>query len=423
MKAVVVGAGVGGLASAAALSKAGWDVVVVEKSPDARPIGAALVLWSNAFRALDLIDPGLGGELGTGVAVHGQAALRRPDGSDLIRLKPRQLDDGSGIPPQLVGRPALHAALRSRLPADALRLGRTATNVTQQPDGATVTVEPSTPDPDVTGPGSGGPKAVEPETYHADLVVAADGIGSRLRSLVDSASVVASAGYATWRGMAPAGAIELSEGGETWGVGQRFGYSTRSDGGLYWYATLANHDSRLWRATSEPMELDRLQHLFREWHHPIGSILQATPIGSVFRTETAYLWPLPSSFVHDRLALLGDAAHAMTPDLGQGACQALEDAAELGLALDGGVHGRVVDVPGSLRTYDRLRRPRTTRVAKRARTIGRAAQLDAPAATTVRNALIRLLPARLAVAGIGDVTAWKPSTERRGRGRPVSAPS
>lgn len=109
---------------------------------------------------------------------------------------------------------------------------------------------------------------------------------------------------------------------------------------------------------------------FSGWHEPIGQVLAATNPGAVLRHDVCDLRPTPATYVRGRLVPLGDAAHAMTPNLGQGACQALEDAATLGALLPPGT-----DLHAALARYDALRRPRTQAVARRSRAIGRLGQL------------------------------------------------
>jgi 2-polyprenyl-6-methoxyphenol hydroxylase-like FAD-dependent oxidoreductase len=153
------------------------------------------------------------------------------------------------------------------------------------------------------------------------------------------------------------------------------------------------------------------------WHAPVAQVLAATPPESVTRSDVHDLaGPVPT-FRRGACVLLGDAAHAMTPDLGQGANQALEDAATLTRLL-AGLTAQDVPEPGALAAaldgYDRLRRPRTQRVARRARALGALAQASGPLTVGLRNRLLRLTPPRAAARPLLDLQAWQP---------PAAAPS
>jgi 2-polyprenyl-6-methoxyphenol hydroxylase-like FAD-dependent oxidoreductase len=129
-----------------------------------------------------------------------------------------------------------------------------------------------------------------------------------------------------------------------------------------------------------------------DWHPAVGALLAATDPAAVYVTETVRLVaPLPALAV-GRIALLGDAAHAMTPDLGQGACQAFEDAATLGALLAGAVPA---DVPAALLSYDACRRPRTTALQREARRMNRLLRLRGPAGW-LRDVALRAVPQALA---------------------------
>jgi 2-polyprenyl-6-methoxyphenol hydroxylase-like FAD-dependent oxidoreductase len=120
----------------------------------------------------------------------------------------------------------------------------------------------------------------------------------------------------------------------------------------------------------------------------------------VLRHDLYDLPPLPS-YVHGRVALLGDAAHAMTPNLGQGACQALEDAVTLAHCLDG-----TPDVGAALRSYDLLRRPRTQAVTRRSARLGAVGQLSWPPAVLLRDTVARLTPTRATLRSMTPVLGW-----------------
>lgn len=384
-RAVVVGAGIGGLAVAGGLSAAGWQVTVLERAAELRPLGSGLALWRNALTALDYIAPELAAELRKKPTLQGLAGLRTADGRWVGRLTAETAEV-----PISVQRPELYAGLRACVPEDAFRFGRTVESVRET--GACAIVH-------ATGEHGA-------EDYEAELVVAADGIGSRLRQTVDPRPIVRSAGYVSWRGMVPpAVAPRLDDGGETWGLGQRFGMNVMSDGGVYWYATLADADPRTAELTSDG-DRELLLRFFAGWHDPIRTLIERTPEGALLRHDTPMLWPLPRTYVSGRLALLGDAAHAMTPDLGQGACQALEDAVELaGVVSD----ADGVEIPQALQRYDHLRRPRTTMLAKRSRMVSRFSQLRNPIAAGLRNGLLRIAGLGAAAGGFESIVSWQPS--------------
>jgi 2-polyprenyl-6-methoxyphenol hydroxylase-like FAD-dependent oxidoreductase len=141
---------------------------------------------------------------------------------------------------------------------------------------------------------------------------------------------------------------------------------------------------------------------FGSWHDPIPALFAATDPKAVLRNDLYHLPPLPS-YVTGRVALLGDAAHAMTPNLGQGANQALEDAAVLAAVCDS-----AAEVPAALETYDALRRPRSQQVARAALQIGRfGQQLSNPVAVRLRNALLRLTPPKAALRSMSRYADWQ----------------
>ncbi|WP_329192033.1 MULTISPECIES: FAD-dependent monooxygenase [unclassified Streptomyces] len=383
--AVVAGAGIGGLTAALALHRRGWRVTVCERAPELPCTGAGIGLAPNALRALDAI--GTDAARAAGSAVPTVMGVRRSDGRWLTRTATADMAARYGTPPIAVPRPAFTAALAAELPPESLRYGTTVTAV--EDAGGRPTVRTA------AGP-----------DLPADLVVAADGIHSPLRRTHFPAHPgLHYIGETAWRTIVHAPDLRIPAMSETWGRGERFGVTPLSDGRFYLYATaIVPAGTR----SSDPRA--ELRHRFGSWHHPIPALLdrvERLDPDQVLQNDLYDLAaPLPSLH-RGRIAWVGDAAHAMAPNLGQGGCQAIEDAVILAQLLPAGDSQDSGDSTGSvaaaLAAYTAARRDRTDAVRVRARRVGRLGALRNPLAVVARDLAVRATPARLALRGMDDL--------------------
>lgn len=348
--AVVVGAGIAGLATAGALARAGWKVTLLEREDRLRPGRAALVLWPNGVRALRAL--GLAGGLDGIATPVPPAGIRRPDGTWLVQPGVSEVES----PPVVVHREDLHDAFIAGLGEQVDVRGG-------------IEVQPARVHRDRPAVGDGR------VTFEADLVVAADGPDSAIRRRLAAACTFASAGFAAWRAVipwyrAPELPADVALNGETLGAGRRFAYASLGErgsaggstrGGVYWVATVPG----ALRPEPPAGQLTLLRRWFAGWHAPVGQLLAATEADDLVQEPVGELTPLPETFGvpvgPGGYALVGDAAHAMPHHLAQGASLALEDVATLQTVLVGGALGP------ALREYSRLRRARVARVLQHSR--------------------------------------------------------
>jgi 2-polyprenyl-6-methoxyphenol hydroxylase-like FAD-dependent oxidoreductase len=395
--AVVVGGGIGGLTAAVALLRAGWRVTVLEQAPRFAEVGAGIALTANGLAALDHL--GLGDaarEAGWRVHLDGTQDHR---GRWLLRT-PRQ----TGRTGEVYGiyRPELHRVLREAAAAGAeLRTGARVVGVEAgepgspgQPDGgAQACVLVGRPD------GAG-----EPERLAADLVVGADGLRSVVRSAVDPAATLRYCGMSAWRGIVHQPGIVTDSFVVRWGPGAEMGAVRLDATRLYWYGFAASDEGARW-ADEQGAALAR----FADWAEPARTLIQRTRPDDVIRHDVYSVRPL-RTYVAGRVVLVGDAAHAMLPTMGQGANSSIEDGVTLGVFLgSGGTSSPGDALAAGLERYDRARRPRTQAIARQSLMAARfGAGLEARLAVGARNLAVRSVPGALAARGTGAVLRWAP---------------
>jgi 2-polyprenyl-6-methoxyphenol hydroxylase-like FAD-dependent oxidoreductase len=369
--AIVVGGGIAGLACAIALLKTGWQVRVLEQADAFGEVGAAISLWPNALRALD--ELGLGDHVRRTGAPERLGGLRERDGHWLMRAD--QVPASRYEPPVLIHRADLIEILLRALPRHALRTSTELRHVRDE-DGGVVVEHSAGRD-------------------HADIIVGADGIHSVVRrSLLPHAKQPRYAGHTCWRFITEP-ADERVELTESWGLGEAFGGGQLRDGQVYCYACAWVPAGQ--HCTDESAEVRRR---FGGWHAPIPQLLSRVDPTRLLRNDIYDLPPI-QTFARGHVALVGDAAHAMTPALGQGGCQGLEDAIELASAL-----ALSRDTAAALQHYDARRRPRAQRIARQSRWIGQVTRFTAPVAVWLRSRLVSELPPSAVLAALERPFEW-----------------
>jgi 2-polyprenyl-6-methoxyphenol hydroxylase-like FAD-dependent oxidoreductase len=376
-RAVVVGAGIAGLATAIALKGIGLEVVVLERAPQLCGVGAGIALWPNAVHALRRL--GIGDAVESAGAPAHDAAFRSWRGSQLGPSITAKLAGHFGAPLVIVHRVRLQAVMRQALGADTVRLGAECATVTHDDGEATVRMV------------SGG-------SERGALVVGADGLRSGVRAALFEGRPPRYAGITAWRGVVPLddGLGRRTSSGESFGRGAVFGISRLNGTQAYWWASARRVESD---SDESEREKAALLRAFSGWHAPIPELVAATPADAIIRT-CLYERPPLERVSSGRVALAGDAAHPMLPNLGQGACQALEDAVVLADQLVA-----APDIVAALARYSAQRMPHTAAVVSASSRMSRRAHLRGPLTSGLRNGLMRATPASLTLRRLEPILA------------------
>lgn len=363
----IIGGGIGGMTAALALRQRGLVATVYEAASELRPVGAGILVPPNAMQVF--------GRLGIADAV--QRAGFVPRAGEILdaragllqRTDMRGLAGRYGFPTVAVHRARLHGVLADALGPAAVRLGKACTVITEAAGGVLV-------------------RFADGDAVQARVVVGADGLRSVVREQLFPGAALRYSGQSSYRAATPFVLPPeiVDVGWEVWGPGCRFGFSSVAPGEVYWYATVdappgAERDRRPYQA--------RLAQRFAGFPAPVGALIAAAPESHILNTDISDLRPL-TRWHRGRVVLLGDAAHATTPNLGQGGAQAVEDAAVLADCL--ATHG---EPERAFVRYEQRRRAKTSLVVARSWTIGRLAHVHTPAARAVRNVVLRAIPPKL----------------------------
>ena len=397
MKIAVIGAGIGGLSAAVGLQRVGAEVTVFESASEVRGGGSGLSIFANGLAALESLGLREAFDAVTDASVEGFAAGQRLADGRWIAQVP---NDSVGAL-RIVDRADLHHILLDALAPGTVRTG---TEATATGTDGTLTIRAGSAEDAPT---------TESKAERFDLIIGADGLRSRVRTVVDGELVAPRySGYSAWRGITSVPVDLSGEAGESVGHGRRFGIAPLADGRVYWFA-VANMPQNAVFAD----EKATIEQMFTGWHSPIADLIAATPADEIRRTAISDLSRRLRHYHRGRVVLLGDAAHAMTPNLGQGGGQALEDAATLTVLLapllarrrsGGAAESSAKTVAAALGRYDSLRRPRTQSIAQKSRLMGQVFQLESPFLAGLRNAVFSAVPSRLIAAQAASVQKWSP---------------
>lgn len=352
-RAAIIGGGPGGLAAAIALRQAGWDVTVFERAPEFTETGSAIILPVNGIAALGAL--GLGEQIRAHLVADQISETRTAQGRTLLRSK---FSEATGYPGMTtIARSDLVALLAGTLPPECIRVGVPVRAVHES-----------------------GLVETASESENFDLVVAADGVNSVVRRQLWPDITLRHTGITVWRWIVDGPSPDFA--GFVWGAGGDVGIFPMQGNRTMVYAA------------GRP-GIDDLDY-FADWVDPVPQLIASAD--RVVRNEVTD-FPVPRSLVRGRVALLGDAAHAMMPSLGQGTSMALEDAVTLGSCAP------------DLAAYTAARRGRTNYVSLLSR-YGMPTPATGTAAARITVLLATHVPDRplmwIAALGRRSVTKWTP---------------
>lgn len=361
-KIIIIGGGIGGLCAANALQKKGIESHVYEKVPEIKGVGAGITLSINAVLALrraGLDEPILraGQELQ-------RMCILNEQGKTIAHTDLLPLAKQYGTSNVSIHRANLHEILIDRLQTGSLHTGKVFSRCIEEGEGLVVEFTDGTK---TTG----------------DALLAFDGIHSTVRGQFMPHAQIRYAGYTCWRAVIdyiPENASTHST--ESWGKGKRFGIVPLSNGKVYWFATVnapANDP------TMKHMDAVDLRKLFSSFHDPVADILRHTSDDQLIWNDIIDLQPI-SRYAFGRVALGGDAAHATTPNLGQGAGMAIEDAITVARLLSEN------EAKEALQLYEKARIKRTHDIVNTSYRLGAVGQWENKLLRSVRNVAFRMIP-------------------------------
>jgi 2-polyprenyl-6-methoxyphenol hydroxylase-like FAD-dependent oxidoreductase len=361
MKALIVGGGIGGLAAAVALHREGIEPVVLERATRIEEVGAGLSLWSNAMVALRCL--GLEARVFQAGSVLTRAVTLAASGKQIDSVDIAELSRKAGADSVCAHRADLQWALADALPPGVIRTGSACQSFLIEADQVVARL-------------NGG------KEVRGDILIGADGIHSAIRKQLLGDSAPRYAGYVALRGIAQSSRwLAPGEHRFVQGRGSQIGVLPCGRDRTYWFATRNAKAKTTW---TKAQLLDWL----RGWPDVARAVVEATAESAILQNDVIDR-PPSRQWGRGRVTLLGDAIHPTTPNLGQGACQALEDAVALAECLRG-----EASVEDRLRAYEFSRMRRTAMVTERSWRLGQILQWQNPAAVWLRDALTRTGPGR-----------------------------
>lgn len=356
----IIGAGIGGLTTAIALEQKGFNVRIFEQANEIKPVGAGIILASNAMRVYEKLGlRNIIEESGNPVSFMNitKANLNTISKTDLSYFEKKYKVKSIAI-----HRGVLQQILVNKLKTTEINLNHQLNKLVKNDNGYTLMFDNGS-------------------THQSTVLIGADGLNSLVRQNVFLNNEIRKAHQISWRGITNFDLPSDYKNGliEAWGNSGRFGFVQIDQKKVYWYGV------KSFKVDKNEFSVDSIDTYFSDYDSIIKNLIKSTKKDKIFTGEIADLKP-SNIWYKENVCLIGDAAHATTPNLGQGACQAIEDAYILSDYLD------KYETDIAFEKFQKLRLPRVHRVVKTSWIIGKIAHISNPVLIAIRNQIMRMTP-------------------------------
>jgi len=358
----VSGAGIAGLVTAIALKKIGINCTVYEAAPEIKPLGAGLALAANAIKGFKKL--GIEKEIVAKGRLLASFAILDKSGKVISRTNSGAIGKKFGTDNFTIHRASLHEALLSLMDTSTIKTGKKIISAKESGGGVELKFEDDT-------------------SANTGYLIAADGIHSSIRKQFLPHSKERYAGYTCWRAVVDDNGLNLSESTETWGKEGRFGIVPLADNKIYWFASVnAKQNDPVFKE----FKVKDIKRFFAGYHKNVTDVLDNTSDDKLLLNDIFDFRPV-NNYAFGQIVLIGDAAHATTPNMGQGACQAIEDAVILADEISNSEN-----IEDAFKKFEARRLKRTHFIVNGSWRLGKLAQSSNPLFTIFRNLSLRLMP-------------------------------
>ena len=360
----IIGAGIGGLTTAIALKQKGFKVRVFEQAKTIKPVGAGIILANNAMQVYNKLG------LKTAIELQGHPIsamhITKSNLKSISKVDLTYFEKKHNVKNIAIHRGILQELLIRELADSDLYLDHHLDSIDQNKSGYTLRFKNG-------------------NEIASTKLIGADGIHSIVRQELFPEATIRNANQICWRGLTNFKLPEKYSNGlhEAWGKADRFGFVKIADDTVYWYALKSITDAM------DTNTSKAISTYFKSYHPVINSILDATKTENIHTAKITDLKPTSTWHINNAACLIGDAAHAMTPNMGQGACQAIEDAYILAECL------KKYGTNSSFETFQNIRLPKAHQVVKASWTLGKIAHVSNPILIALRNIAMQCMPSSL----------------------------
>jgi len=359
----IIGAGIGGLTTAIALEQKGIKTRVFEQAEQIKPVGAGIILASNAMQVYEKL--GLRKQIEANGHHVSSINIREANLSPISTVDLSFFEQKHNVRNIAIHRGILQQILINELKSTEIHLNHRLKRVEGNNDGYALSFENG-------------------NEIQSSTIIGADGLNSMVREKLFPNNTIRNAKQICWRGVTDFN-LPLqykNELNEAWGKLDRYGFVHIGENKVYWYAL------KSFKNNIDEFPLADIETYFSDYHPVVKEIIAATKKEQIYTAEILDL--KPTKIWHkEKVCLIGDAAHAATPNMGQGACQAIEDAYVLSECLD------KYDAKNAIKEFQKIRLPKAHQVVKGSWMIGKISYLSNPILIGFRNQMMRLTPSSI----------------------------